>query len=284
MKIAIDSYSYHRFFGEVYPEQSAPDRKMTQEDFLRRARTLGVDGVSLESCYIPADLAYIRHLRDILDDAGMERVWAWGHRDGLEGGTNEEALRQLIAHLGFAEAIGASVMRIVGSSRRFRHLPHEPQLDNLARMLAEAVKPAQDHGIRLAIENHIDFTAAEIESLLDRVSSPYLGLCFDTGNCVRLLDDPVKAITRLAKYCFATHVKDLRVQKHAPADAWYFFSSVPLGEGFVDLPGVIQTLAASNYTGLLAIEIDFLHPDYAGNEDLAVEQSVATLRRLAALS
>jgi sugar phosphate isomerase/epimerase len=281
MKIAIDSYCYHRFFGEVYPEQSAPDHKMSQEDFLRRARALGVDGVSLESCYIPPDLAYVRGLREILDDAGLERVWAWGHRDGLEGGANEEALRQMIAHLAFAEAIGAKVMRVVGSSRRFRHLPHGPQLEALAHMLAEGAKAAQDRGIRLAIENHIDFTAAEIESLLDRVSSPHLGLCFDTGNCVRLLDDPVKMISRLAKYCFATHVKDLRVQKHAPADAWYFFSSVPLGQGFVDLPGVIQTLAASNYTGLLAIEIDFLHPDYAGHEDSAVEQSVTALRRLA---
>jgi sugar phosphate isomerase/epimerase len=280
MKIAIDSYCYHRFFGEVYPEQSTPDRNMSQEDFLHRARALGVDGVSLESCYIPADLSYIGHLRDILDEANLDRVWAWGHRDGLEGGTNEEALRQLIAHLDFAQAIGAKVMRVVGSSRRFRHLPHEPQLAALARMLAEAVKPAQDRGIRLALENHIDFTAAEIQSLLDRVASPFLGLCFDTGNCVRLLDDPLKMITRLARYCFATHVKDLRLQPHAPVDAWYFFSSVPLGDGFVNLPGILQTLAASNYTGLLAIEIDFLHPSYDGREDAAVEQSVAALRRL----
>jgi hypothetical protein len=28
MKVGIDSYCYHRFFGEVYPEQVAPERKM----------------------------------------------------------------------------------------------------------------------------------------------------------------------------------------------------------------------------------------------------------------
>jgi len=37
---AIDSYCYHRFFGEVYPQQSAPLRNMTLEEFLRRAHEL----------------------------------------------------------------------------------------------------------------------------------------------------------------------------------------------------------------------------------------------------
>jgi len=53
LKTAIDSYCYHRFFGEVYPQQPAPSRRMTLEDFLRSAHELEVDGVSLESCFLP---------------------------------------------------------------------------------------------------------------------------------------------------------------------------------------------------------------------------------------
>ena len=37
MKVGIDSYCYHRFFGEVYPQQNEPPRKMTLEDFIDRA-------------------------------------------------------------------------------------------------------------------------------------------------------------------------------------------------------------------------------------------------------
>ena len=49
MKIAIDSYCYHRYFGEVYPGlQQPPGRTMTVWDFLKHARRLGVSGVSLE--------------------------------------------------------------------------------------------------------------------------------------------------------------------------------------------------------------------------------------------
>ena len=53
MKIGVDSYCFHRFFGEVYPEQPQPPKSMTLEDFIGLARELSVDGVSLESCFIP---------------------------------------------------------------------------------------------------------------------------------------------------------------------------------------------------------------------------------------
>lgn len=282
MKIGIDSYCYHRFFGEVYPQQRQPPRRMELEDFLRRAKELGVGGVSLESCYISADLGYLRHIKGLLDDYELERVWAWGHRDGLEGGASEAAYQQMLANFECAQAIGAKVMRIVGSSRKFRSLPHAPQLDALARMLSNGAGVAADYDIRLALENHIDFTSQEILGLVERVGTPYLGVTFDTGNFVRLLDDPIKAMALLAKYCYATHVKDLKIQKNAPADEWYFFSSTPIGQGIVDNRRLVELLADAGYSGFLAIEIDFLHPDYGDDEDAAVDQSVAELRRISA--
>ena len=54
MKYGIDSYCYHRFFGEVYEGQEKPEKDMTMEDFLTRAHELGVGGVSLESCFFPS--------------------------------------------------------------------------------------------------------------------------------------------------------------------------------------------------------------------------------------
>ena len=117
MKIGIDSYCYHRFFGEVYPEQQPPPRRMSLEDFLRRARDLEVDGVSLESCFFPRhDWSYLASLKKLLDEYGLERVYAWGHPDGLEGGTNKEAYDDMIASIERAKAIGADVMRSLAAA------------------------------------------------------------------------------------------------------------------------------------------------------------------------
>jgi len=282
MKTAIDSYCYHRYFGEVYPQQTAPPSRMTLEDFLHRASELRVDGVSLESCFIPSlDAGYLTHVRDLLDEYNLERVFAWGHPDGLEGGANPNAYREMIRCFESARLIGAKVMRVVGSSLMFRNQPHGPQIKRLTGMFREAVRVAENYGIKMAVENHIDFTADEMLQLLTEVGSPWLGINFDTGNFLRLLDDPIKGMAKLAPYVYATHIKDLKVQKGVAADEWYFFSSTPVGEGVVDNGKLVQLLADAGYDGLLAVEIDFLHPDYGNDEDQAVARSVAELKRLA---
>jgi len=283
MKVGIDSYCFHRFFGEVYPQQESPQRSMTLEDFIETARSLAVDGVSLESCFFPSvEPSYLAGIGAMLDSYGLDRVYAWGHPDGLEGGTNEAAYDEMLNSLKHAQAIGATVMRVVGSSLRFRNQPHAPQLERLTRMFRKAVRVAEAYGIRMAIENHIDFNGLEMLSLLRSVDSPFLGINFDTGNFVRLLDDPVEAMDALAPYTYATHIKDLKIQRGVPANEWYFFSSAPVGDGVVDNAKLIEKLSRAGFNGILAVEIDFLHPDYGNDEHAAVAASVNELRRLVA--
>ena len=282
MKVGIDSYCYHRFFGEVYPQQPSPRRRLSLEDFLSRARELDVDGVSLESCFFPRfDSSYLAGIKKILDGYGFDRVYAWGHPDGLEGGLNERAYEDMVASIERARAIGADVMRVVGSSLMFRNQPHQPQLERLTRMFSDAVKVAEKSSVRLAVENHIDFNSDEMLSLITAVDSPFLGINFDTGNFVRLLDDPIKGMEKLAKHVYATHIKDLKPQKGVAADEWYFFSCTPVGDGIVDNLQLARLLARVGYRGFLAVEIDFLHPDYHGDEDGAVAQSIRELKKIA---
>ncbi|MDP6116433.1 MAG: sugar phosphate isomerase/epimerase family protein [Planctomycetota bacterium] len=279
MKVGIDSYCYHRFFGEVYPEQEKPTKEMTLEDFIRRAKELAVDGVSLESCFIPRfDKSYLSEIKGMLDEANLDRVFAWGHPDGLEGGKNEKAFDEMMASIEYAHDIGANVMRVVGSSLMFRFEPHGPQIEKLSQMFSEAAREAEKYGIKLADENHIDFDSDEMLTLIDNVNSPYFGINFDTGNFMRVLDDPVQGMEKLAKHVYATHIKDLKPQKGAAVNDWFFFSSTPIGDGFVDNQKLAQILKDNDYEGFLAVEIDFLHPDYNNDEDQAVEQSVKALK------
>lgn len=284
MKIGIDSYCYHRFFGEVYPHQNDPPKRMTLEDFLDRANQLGVDGVSIEFCFVEQkdDAGYLASVKDRLDDYGLDRVWAWGHPDGLEGGKNRQEFQEMLRTFQHAEQIGAKVMRVVGSSLQFRFEDHQEQLKRLVDMFREATPIAKDHNIKMAIENHIDFTGAEILQLLEAVDSPFLGLNFDTGNFARLLDDPVKAMEKLAPFTLATHIKDLKINKEAAVDDWYFLSTVPVGDGFIDNLALARMLHDAGYQGFLAMELDTLHPDYHEDEDAAVASSVKALREIAA--
>ena len=283
MKVCIDSYCFHRYFGEVYPHQTAPEKKMTMEDFLEYAKFVGVDGVSLESCFFPSyDMVWFADLKARLDAYGFDRVYAWGHPDGLEAGKNRDAFDDMVKQIAYAKAIGAKVMRVVASSLMFRFEPHAPQIDILAGWFKEAVKVAEAYDVKLAVENHIDYTSDECVELLERVGSPCLGLNLDTGNFLRLLDDAVEGTRKLAKHVLATHIKDLKPVRGVNAREWYFLSSTPVGDGLVDNQKIAQLLYDAGYEGFLAVETDSLHPDYANQEFAAIEKSIRELKRIAA--
>ena len=279
MKLGIDSYTYHRFFGDWYPDlQVDPGRRMTVFDFLDRARELGVAGVSLESCYLPADDVFIDRLRAALDARGLERVWAWGHPSGLKSGADHDAAQDLIRHLEIARRLGARVMRICGGGRRTRPASWPEHKAALVRMLGPLTEQAAAHGVVLAIENHIDLLADEMVELLTTIDSPWLGVCFDTANNVRMFEDPVEVARKLAPFARAAHVKDIIAHRGDPK-TFGFWPSVPLGRGLVDLPAILRLLQAARFDGLLALEIDYLAPAYVeAGEDAAVAESIAWLR------
>jgi 3-oxoisoapionate decarboxylase len=281
MKIGIDSYCYHRFFGEVYDDQKKPSRVMKVEDVIARSKKLGVDGLALESWFFPPnDTAYLSEVKGMLDEAGLDRVYAWGHPDGLEGGRNEKAIEDMLRSIERAKAIGADVMRVVGASLMFRDEPHGPMLEKLTVMFKQAAAEAAKQGVRIADENHIDFNSDEMLKLIEEVGSPWFGINFDTGNFMRVLDDPVEGMKKLAKHVFATHVKDLKPMRGVSVKNWHFLATTPVGDGFVDNMALATLLKAAGYKGFLAVELDFLHPDYK-DEDAAVAKSVKELKRIA---
>ncbi|MDB5844512.1 MAG: Xylose isomerase-like barrel [Polaromonas sp.] len=280
MKIAIDSYSYHRYFGEIYSViEQDPGTRIGMHDFLGKAQALGVAGVSIESCFIPNPSPdEVRALAAKLKALQLECVWAWGHPGGLRSGQAPEQVTDLKRHTAIAADVGATVMRICCGGRRTRPADWPTHKARLLPLLRDATAHAKDHSVTLAIENHIDFLADELVELVETVDSPWLGVCLDTANNLRMLEDPAEAIEKLAPFARATHVKDITAQTGNPRD-FAFWPSVPLGRGLIDLPRAFGELRRHGYTGLLALEIDYLHPGYTDG-DLAIAESIDYMRSI----
>ncbi len=287
MRIGIDSYSFHRYFGEVYPDlQEDPGKRWTMEgDFIDYAVAQRAEEVALETCFFTStDDAYLDELRSRTDEAGFtHRVVGWGHPDGLHAGSDEEALADLKRHIPITARLGAPIMRIVSGSMIHVDEPHEPQIAGSIRMLKEAVEVARDHDVVLAIENHIDFSSTEIEQIVTGVDSDHLRVNFDTGNTLRLYEDPVEAAKRLAPITVATHTKDIITlpKGGAPSERFTYWPSAPCGEGLVDLEGVVAALAAGGFDGGLCVEIDLVAPQFVDrSEEDIVASSLAYLRTI----
>lgn len=286
MKIGIDSYCFHRYFGEVYPDtQTDPGVRWSMEkELLDFALAQHVDEVALEACFFDAlDDGLCAEIRGRLDDAGVDRVLGWGHPEGLWGGTKPEELESLKRHIPQALKLGATRMRICAASMNYAKAPREELIGRVVPLLAEAAATAEGHGVTLALENHIDFTSQEIVRIVEAVGSDHLKVNFDTGNTIRLFEDPVEAATRLAPYTVSTHTKDIatRVRGGSPADNFTWWPSCPIGEGVIDMPGVVEALRAGGFDGCLGVEIDLVGEQWVSlSEEEIVAKSLAYLRSI----
>lgn len=282
MKIAVDSYCYHRYFGEFYAELELPPQvTMSLDDFIDRAAQHGVSGVSIESFMLKDPSAkYLETLRGKLDATGLERVWAWGHPDGLCSGQRPQALDDLCRHIDIGKKLGANIMRVCAGGRRTRPNAWPDHKQALLPLLERASDYAAEQAMVLAIENHADLLADEMLEVIDDIGSPALRVCLDTANNLRMLEDPMQSIEKLAPYAVATHIKDVCAYRGNPR-TFSFWPSVPLGQGIINIPRTLELLKRNNYQGLLALEIDYLHPAYQhrdGNEEAVIQESLDYLQ------
>lgn len=274
---AIDSYSWHRAFGQHYPGLERPAQPMTLEGMIALASTLGAKGLAIENCFFPeANEAWARRTGDLLAEAELAPVWAWGHPRGLNSGRDRQALTDLIRHISIARALGAPVMRICAGGRATRPASWAEHRAMLLPMLREAATAAEDYGVTLALENHIDLLTPEIIELMEEVASPALGICLDTANQLRLFEDPLEAARAMVPWVRTTHVKDIVAWKGDPK-TFAFWPSVPAGTGLIPLAAILALLDEQSYTGLLALEIDYLKPGSAPDETAAVAQGLTWL-------
>ncbi len=89
-----------------------------------------------------------------------------------------------------------------------------------------AVPVVEKHHVRLAVENHKTYLAAEQVDLLRRIGSAYVGSCVDIGNNLAFLEDPLEVVQALAPTAFSVHLKDLAVQEYADG---FLVANAPLG-------------------------------------------------------
>ncbi|MBN1672715.1 MAG: sugar phosphate isomerase/epimerase [Kiritimatiellae bacterium] len=95
-------------------------------------------------------------------------------------------------------------------------------------------------------------TDAEVKALVDRTGSPYVRAYFDVSNMHAAGTDPVTGLKALGSaYVGHIHMKD---RKPNPPGSERPFSTVALGEGILDFPGIAAAIREIGYDGWLTLE------------------------------
>ena len=259
MQVGIDSYSYHRRYGEVRPgEDPLPDPwEREAGPVLDHARSVGAEVVFLETCYLPSpeviDGSLVRAAEPV--DVGLSwgHPWPAGQYHGLDGGRSPAAEVDLAAWIDAAARLGSPTLRITANSPASRG--HEPAEDLIARLVGpmqRAADKAASARISLALENHGDLRARDILELFARADRPNLGVCLDNVNLIRVGDDMLAGTAALAQHTLLVQLKD-----HRPGDPKMLGGpvSTALGEGVAPIDEVIEILDRHGFDGPVCVEL-----------------------------
>ena len=136
---------------------------------------------------------------------------------------------------------GAYSLHAAMTARRYEEFdafePFKQNFERCQKQIALAESVLRRYRLRLGIENHKGWRSAEQAGWIKRMSSEWIGVHLDFGNNLSLLEDPVQTLKTLYPYIIACHIKDMAVE---PYEDGFLLSEVPLGDGFLDIKGMVE--------------------------------------------
>jgi len=237
-----------------------------------RIAELGYDGVEL-AIRDPA-LIDQEAIVAVLEKHGLEvpaigTGQAWGE-EGLSftshiPAVREKAVQRILAHLPFAQRLGAQVIIGLIRGKTPEGLDREQVMSWLVSALRRCAEAAALRGVRLCLEplnryeTDLINTVAEGLALLEQVGAPNLGLLLDTFHMNIEEPDMAESIRTAGERLFHFHVAD--------SNRWH------PGAGHIDFAHLLGVLKETGYEGFVSGE--FLpRPD----ADTAAAQAIAHLR------
>ena len=124
-----------------------------------------------------------------------------------------------------------------------REVPMAVQIDRMIRNLRDLIPVAEDLGIVMAFENHMDYRISEIVPVVEALSSPWLRINYDFSNSYSVVEDQVVAARLAAPYVAMAHLRDMRVQSITTTGEPKFFHA-PVGYGSVEIAEILAILQA----------------------------------------
>jgi sugar phosphate isomerase/epimerase len=160
----------------------------------------------------------------------------------------------VIHHLKVARRLGSPLLRCVAGNLFTRDEGHDMAAlaDHAVAVLREACDAAEQMGMKIALENHADFTVRELAAIHARVAGPAFGFTLDTANLAFDLDDPLRLAGIMAPYALTTHFKNYRILRTARGLA---LGNCALGDGEIDVVAIAAILAEHHPEANLNLEI-----------------------------
>ena len=217
-------------------------------DILEHCHTLGLGAVRLSVPQGGAEA--VRAVRKKLDAYGMRCIVS------VAPPRTEAAIDAYETAVAAAREMGAVTTHASFTQRRYEEFDtfeaFKASFEAHKRSVERAEPILRKHKVKLAIENHKGWRAAEHAAWVRQVGSEYVGVCYDFGNNIALCEDPAETYRLLEPLTIYVSFKDMAV---APYDEGFLLSEMALGEGILDIPAMVKGLQQRDPTMIFALEM-----------------------------
>jgi len=184
-------------------------------------------------------------LRAGLDERGLTLIGVYSGANLIFPEILGEELWRVRRACEWAAELAAEHLVIGGGAQRAEP-PTNADYDRLAAGLDEVARVAEGHGLLASFHPHLSTIVEspdQIERLFDRTP---IRFCPDTGHLQAGGGDPVELVRSYLERIDYVHIKDL--------DRAGRF--VPLGQGVLDVRGVLEVLRDGGFDGWVTVETD----------------------------
>ena len=155
-----------------------------------------------------------------------------------------------------AKEAGAYCLHAALTQRRYEEFDtmeqYQKDFARCQKMVALAEPVLAKYQMRLGIENHKGWRAVEQAAWLKRVSSPWVCAHLDFGNNISFCEDPMDTLKILLPHIISCHIKDMAVEEYEDG---FTLSEVPLGDGFLDIKGMVAAIQQHDPNTLFDLEM-----------------------------
>jgi sugar phosphate isomerase/epimerase len=217
-------------------------------DMVEHCHSLGLVGA--ETALASADSAMVRKLRTQAETYNMKLIL------NTRLPSQESDVPSFDAAVAACKETGAIALHAAMTARRYEQFDSleafKAHFAQCQASIALAEPVLKKHRMKLAIENHKGWRAAEQAAWMKRVGSEWVGVCYDFGNNLSLCEPPDETFELLAPYTIFCHIKDMAVENYPDG---FLLSEVPLGQGIINLKQRVDALRSKDPDMLFCLEM-----------------------------
>ena len=203
-------------------------------------------------------------IRDMATAAGVELTAFCAHANLLDPAAPDTyGTAEIVKAVRLAALLGIKhVITTDGDPKTpfGENLSKSEQIFSICEKLYTPVRWAAELGIELLLETHGQATdnVDTMGEVLDKLGhEDHVGICLDTGNSWLGGADPLDYIKTMPERIKHVHWKDMAADMEEQRGQMYGcgMSAIPLGDGVIDIPGIVTALKGAGFDGATTLEI-----------------------------